>query len=759
MGFSFAFLTHLLLAAQAAAGSITGIVKDAESGAPLAGAIVTLVDLARIVLTDPSGRYDLLDVPAGPQHIVVRRIGYAPRIFHALVPRDGAVEIDVTLRPEPIPLEPIDVQARVPVRGLEDSEGALYPDRGFSTAAVRGHPMLPEPDVLRAAAGGEVIIRPESPSGIHVRGGASDQIAYLLDGIPVFSPYHAAGTFSAWNPDALSRIDLFTASSPAPHPDALSGVVSGITRATGTALVSQGSFSTTQARVMIEGPAGRSGARYLLSLRSAFPGLLLHTRDRSYLRGEGGDWIAKLESPFLGGHLRLLGCGSGTALDAAARSRADSTAIGDPARNSLSWGSRSFGADWARPLAGASLRLRAWSATGEAHAGWRGSDPPEGSQEHLSADRRDAGLAAIASLAGAGTSTEAGVRVEGIRTIYGVRSDAAGGGLLSLDARTPVAAAFIEHRRACPARSEANLFLMGSLAAGDVYLSPAAQLRWQASDALAVSGAYARRHQFVQSLRNPESIIANVFPVDLYAGAGDSGVPVARSDLGIVALEYRPAAGMRIGAQAYARALDGLALVAPQESDPFAVTGFASGTGRARGLAVEAAANGTRYAVIASYGFQRVRYQYGDSSYVPDQGAAHSIETGITIFPSATSSIRLGVTSLLGRRATAFRGPFEWESCNLLDQGCEVSGTPGDRSGPLGGVRLPAYVRLDLGARKHWHLRAGGRDWILAVFASASNLFGRRNVLAVTTDPSTGRRTQIDMLPRSPIVAGMDWQF
>ncbi len=64
----------------------------------------------------------------------------------------------------------------------------------LSLAAVRDHPLLAEPDVLQAPGGGEVALRPEAPSGIHVRGGASDQVAYLLDGIPVFSPYHAAGT-------------------------------------------------------------------------------------------------------------------------------------------------------------------------------------------------------------------------------------------------------------------------------------------------------------------------------------------------------------------------------------------------------------------------------------------------------------------------------------------------------------------------------------------------------------------------------------
>jgi hypothetical protein len=78
---------------------------------------------------------------------------------------------------------------------------------------------------------------------------------------------------------------------------------------------------------------------------------------------------------------------------------------------------------------------------------------------------------------------------------------------------------------------------------------------------------------------------------------------------------------------------------------------------------------------------------------------------------------------------------------------------------PLGSTRLPAYLRIDLGLRKHWHLRVGGQDWQIAVFAAVSNLLDRTNVSAVTVDPSTGQRTQIEMRPRSPLVIGIEWRL
>ncbi|HEU4364133.1 MAG TPA: hypothetical protein VFT13_01575, partial [Candidatus Krumholzibacteria bacterium] len=289
--------------------------------------------------------------------------------------------------------------------------------------------------------------------------------------------------------------------------------------------------------------------------------------------------------------------------------------------------------------------------------------------------------------------------------------------------------------------------------------SPGARVRWHLSQSLVLSGTAARRYQFGQSLRNPESIVSNVFPADLYVGAGDAGVPVAASDIGIVAGEFRPGAFVRLGCQAYLRDFTGLALVAPRSADPFATSGFVEGSGRAYGVALEAGASGSRYGVVASYGFQSVSLAYPGGEYVPGYGAVHSIEAGIVCFPVPTYSVRLGFESILGRRATSTLGSLEYEAVNLLDQGGEFAGSPGAWSEALGGTALPAYYRLDLGVRKQWRTRIGERDGLVAVFGTVSNLMGRTNVLAVTVDPATGERTPVEMRPFSPLVVGIDWRF
>lgn len=745
---------HLLLAAQAVSASVTGTVRDARTDEPVAGAVVLFSDLERSAVTDAAGRYLFTGVPAGPQHVLVRRIGYTPRTLHALVPSRGAVEIHIGLRAQAITLVATEARAPVPVRGLEGGDSTAFPNRALSMSAVRHHPLIAEPDAFLALGGGEVVLRPEAPGAVHVRGGAGDQVGYFLDGIPVFSPYHVAGSFSAWNPDALSGLELTAPSAAPSFPDVLSGVISAMTRAPGPELQTQGTLSTTQARFTVAGPLGRSrtGAGFLVSARSGFPGFPAPKREASYLSGENGDWLAKLESPLLGGRVRVLGYASdneiGTSVAAA------SEAAPDTAHNEFAWYSRSFGGDWTGRLGPVGTTVRAWRAESEAGALWRG----DSALEHLRARRRDDGLLVTVQIPGTRSTTALGFRTERSSTGYQLLPLAGSGRSLVRSASTPVSAAFVRHARVIVPRTELALALSGAVVGGTVHWSPQAELRWRPAGALAVSGAYARRHQFSQSWRNAESVVGMIFPVDLYVGVGGAGVPVARSDEGIVAAVYR-AAGLRLGAQAYARTFEGLVLVAPRTGGPFATSGFAVGGGSARGLAVEAGVNGSRYGIVAGYGLQHVRLDYSDSSYTPDHGATHTIDGGVVAFPSPTVAVRLSASGVFGRRATALGDPLEWEACNLLDRGCEFAGSPRHRTDALGATSLPAYVRLDIGIRKHWHVRVAGRDGVVALFGTLTNVLGRSNVLTIAPDPTTGRPVGIEMRPRAPLVVGLDWRY
>src|SRR6185295_13390104 len=104
------------------------------------------------------------------------------------------------------------------------------------------------------------------------------------------------------------------------------------------------------------------------------------------------------------------------------------------------------------------------------------------------------------------------------------------------------------------------------------------------------------------------------------------------------------------------------------------------------------------------------------------------------------------------RRTTPVAGGLEWEAYNLLDRGSEFAGSPFYGGDALGGMRLPAYFRVDLGLRKVWRLHFGGHDASLALFGAMTNVLGRKNVLTYTRDATTGDPVEVEMRPRAPLV-------
>lgn len=758
-----AIVTGLLLSmAPSAVGAsppeegatIAGSVRSADTAEPLAGAAVALPDLERSVATDAEGRYELRGIPPGPHHLTIRLVGYAPQTLHALVPADGRLEINVTLHSRPFRVAPLDVRAPVIMRGLENGDSARFPDREMSVASVRNHPLLEEPDLFQALESGDVVLAEEAPSGIHLRGGSSDETAYLLEGIPVFNPFHTAGISSAWNPDALSRLHV-AISTPLPSfPHSLSGAIDGTMRAPGDHLRGQGGISTSQARVSLDGTLERR-VGYLLSARSGFTGLIPRKNESSHLRGETGDVVGKLETRAGGGTARILGYDSENQVDAASTAGAENAPGPTPPRNAFEWHSRSVGAGWTRPFPGVAVSFLGWGATGDASSRWTAVS----GRVRVDAGRRDRGLLAEVRRTPGSAATTVGLRVERIQTSYRVRSDSTGAPIWSLNARMPISTLYGQDERPISRRVALKLGGSVAVASKDAHADGWAQTRWSLSERLSLAGSYAGAHQFVQSLRNPESVVGSIFPADLAMVSNASGFPIARSRQGSIAADYRPGAGVHLSLQAYARDMDGLLLVAPRTGQPFAMGAFAVGSGTSRGVSVDWAWSGARYGFLASYGFQRVRYQYGDSSYVPSYAAKHLAEGGVIVFPTSTSSIRLGATGVWGRRTTTATGEFEWESCNLLDQGCEFGGSPHYEAGALGATPMPHYLRVDLGFRQHWHLRIRGSDMTIALFGSVTNLLERGNVLTYTRNPATGRIDTVSMRPRSPLVAGLEWQF
>ncbi|MDE2679665.1 MAG: von Willebrand factor type A domain-containing protein [Gemmatimonadota bacterium] len=61
---------------QAQTGTVTGQVTHAVTGQPIVGAVVSVEGTSLTTRSGPGGRYSMVNVPAGEQHLTVTRIGY-----------------------------------------------------------------------------------------------------------------------------------------------------------------------------------------------------------------------------------------------------------------------------------------------------------------------------------------------------------------------------------------------------------------------------------------------------------------------------------------------------------------------------------------------------------------------------------------------------------------------------------------------------------------------------------------------------------
>lgn len=130
---SLAVLALLALAPAGGADAqvIRGTVTEEGSGAPVTLAGVLLLSAARVVvssaLADSRGRY-VLTVPKGGEYILrVQRLGYfgteSPMVS---VNGDRSYDVDMTVRPEPIRIEGLEVEVQAQRRNSWAKERLRY---------------------------------------------------------------------------------------------------------------------------------------------------------------------------------------------------------------------------------------------------------------------------------------------------------------------------------------------------------------------------------------------------------------------------------------------------------------------------------------------------------------------------------------------------------------------------------------------------------------------------------------------------------
>jgi hypothetical protein len=761
--------------------AVQGTVRAADTAEPLANTAIEVVDGAHGTRSDSTGAYSLREIAPGRHTLRFSRIGYETLVVEVLVRGDAPVRLDAALSPKPAELAPVRVLASA-LSSSRDGGGSVPPAEPGSwylaEGSLRELPHLAEPDALRALAGsaqGQML--PEQPSTLHFRGGSADQNLVLLDGIPVYNAVHASEVFSALNPDALGRVMVYGAVPPASLGGRLSSVIDVRTRdSVPQGLTARGALGMTAARATVDVPVVPGAAVVSLSARHSYLGLREWMGRRAGNADGWGDLLAR--STFMVGddELRLVsfvsgdrltfeggGAGGAPTPDGAAGGGAGTP--GFSPRNLFKWSTQAHGLSW-RHRTGARILLEAsaWGGASRVGANWT-SDARTVRLDNVV--RHLGGTTSLSWTHGGGTAS-GGVTVERLQSRYDVSALRA----------APVAVASGAHPPAPLLRRSADPVVASPFAQGwwrlgervtlgggaratmvegaHARIEPRLTVTTTPSRHVTISAGYARNHQYLQSLRNEESLVDAVIGVDLPVAYGATGVPIARSDELAARVVAAFGDGMSVTLDGYTRRLGGLVLVAPATSEPFATDSFLSGGGRAQGIAVAVARETDRLSVHGSYAAGSVTRSPGDRRYAPTFAPAHAVSLAGGYWLGGRTRLRTAVSATSGRPTTPVAGDFglKWEHPGYRER--EISRSPRSAAGALNAERLPVYVRLDAGVRHDIDVPRSRAK--LSAFLNVDNVLQRRNVLAYRMPVDAELQRPVAMLPLSTTF-GLEWRY
>lgn len=759
------------------AASVYGTVRAAQSREPVARATVEIPELRRVAVTDDAGYFVLPDVRAGRWTVRASAPGFAPVELILQVPPDGSVPLDFDLPARAVAIQGI--EARGEVRGRVASgvgPGAVRID-AMDVDAV---PALAEADVLRTIQLlPSVQAASDFSSAPYVRGGSPDQNLVLLDGVPLFNPYHLGGVFGAIDPDAVASVDVLPGAFPARVGDRLSSAIEIRTRDGGRDRIrGNGGVGLISSRASVDGPLPGGEGSFLFSARRTYLDLFT---DAAFGLGLIN---GTLPYAFTDAHLKLTHdvgeLGSVTAsvyVDEEGFSIPEEVDFSGDA--DFAWGSRmaslgfrqafspSLVGEFRAAITAFGGRFRALDAVYDD----RGELLPDSLDSILDAHTRAQDILAAADLVWYGRDHELRGGVQWDRYLLDHELDVVQddfGDFVPEFARRDeprTVAAYLEDEWT-PGEAlgiRAGLRVLHARARGTAWM-PRVAAEYAIRPDLTLSAGAGRYAQVLHTLRDEESFAASLMAYDfLGAVTPDAGLATG-SD---VVLGAAWASGnTRVRLDGYAKWLRGLSLPpVPDdvlESPVLVSQGFRSGEARSRG--VELLAQHTRGAAEFSlaYALSSVELEAGGERYPPRYDRRHTLDAlaALPLGPRGQVSARLALAS--GQAYTPVLGLIQGYRFDPASGGFEFG--YGEASFVLGehnSARLPGYFRLDVGARKSFERRWWGRTVTLTPYLQILNVLNSPNVLAAVPQGANYGQPELEYLPQLPIfpTLGVEWTF
>ena len=204
-------------------GKIAGIVLDSETGEPLVGANVLLEGTNLGGTTDMNGEYYIINIPPGNFDVKFLYIGYQTVINKdVIVSVDLTTRVDAQLAPQVMESDEIVVVTaeRTNIqKDLTSSEITMHSEK------IDALPVRSVTDMVSLQAG----VVKDAGGELHIRGGRTTEISYMIDGVQVIDPTNRRAGISI-DDQAIEELKTITGTFNAEYGQALSGVINIVTK-------------------------------------------------------------------------------------------------------------------------------------------------------------------------------------------------------------------------------------------------------------------------------------------------------------------------------------------------------------------------------------------------------------------------------------------------------------------------------------------------------------------------------------------------
>jgi hypothetical protein len=714
--------------------SLSGYIRDAESGEALALANVTLRGTGLGAASNAAGYYSIAGVQPGTYSAVFSFIGFREQVVEVTLAPGENRRFDVELQPGGVEIDEVVVTAE----SIEDREARDIGVNRLTTEAIRRLPTVLEPDVFRSLQYlPGVKSASDFSSGLYIRGGSPDQTLILLDRNTVYNPTHFFGFFSTFNPDAIRDVRLYKGNYPAEYGGRLGSVVD-VYNKDGNRRQLDGTMSVglLASRGLIEGPF--RGGSYMLALRRSTLEPLLAVLNNQDIDGiPESFWFYDLN-----GKLNF-DLTNDDRLSIAFYGGSDNLKLSlfEEARIDLVYGNRTVAATWTRlfsPRFFANITF----------AGSQYFSRPEffisGTPFERTNNVDDYSIKADVEFV-----PDDRHRLKG--GIWAGRlllrlSDSFDGEVAMME-RIPsgYAAAYVEDRFRMSPQWEVQVGLRGQYfeAGSHARLEPRLSVEYEPRASLRFQAGYGRYHQFLTL------ITSELFSgFDIWLTTGD-GVPPSYGDqFGLGAKTLLPM-GFNLDVEGYYRTMRGLF-----ELDPFVpdVSGldynelFRFGSGYAYGVEALLERSRGRLSGFAGYTFGVTRRRFPDVNenryFAPKYDRTHDLDIVLNYRISRGWQVTTAFTYGTGQAYTEPFGRYELvdDPFGSLPRNVLVSN--------YNNARLPAYHRLDAGFTRRARF-FGFADYELQL--QLINVYSRRNIWFYFFEFEPNQPAKRNEIPQIPI--------